>query len=71
MLKKVIIDCDPGHDDIMAILSVLAHPETFDLLGITTVTGNNLVDKVTDTMMHRYGAKRAMQVPKFMQKYKV
>lgn len=51
MLKKVIIDCDPGHDDIMAILSVLAHPETFDLLGITTVTGNNLVDKVTDNLL--------------------
>ena len=54
MLKKVIIDCDPGHDDIMAILSVLAHPETFDLLGITTVTGNNLVDNGLLLFFYRY-----------------
>ena len=41
-MRKVIIDCDPGHDDVMAILETIAHPETFELLGITTVCGNNL-----------------------------
>ena len=35
----VIIDCDPGHDDAMAIALALASPE-LEVLGITTVGGN-------------------------------
>ncbi len=38
--KPLIIDCDPGVDDAIAILLALASPEEFDLLGITTVAGN-------------------------------
>lgn len=45
--RNLIIDCDPGHDDIMAILCALNHPEAFNILGYTTVCGNQLVDKVT------------------------
>lgn len=45
--RKIIIDCDPGHDDIMAIMNCLAHPELFEILGYTTVCGNNYVDKIT------------------------
>ena len=51
-MRKVIIDCDPGHDDVMAILETLAHPECFDLLGITTVCGNNLCERVTENALH-------------------
>ena len=36
-MKKIVIDCDPGHDDAIAI--VLAHRHA-DVLGITTVSGN-------------------------------
>jgi inosine-uridine nucleoside N-ribohydrolase len=46
MATPVIIDCDPGHDDAIAILLALASPE-LDLLGITTVSGNQTVDKTT------------------------
>jgi pyrimidine-specific ribonucleoside hydrolase len=35
----VILDCDPGHDDALAILLALARPE-LDVLAITTVGGN-------------------------------
>lgn len=38
--KAVIIDCDPGQDDAIAILLALASQEEINLLGITTVGGN-------------------------------
>ena len=41
-----MIDCDPGHDDAMAIMLALASPEV-ELLGITTVAGNQTLDKTT------------------------
>ncbi len=44
--RRVILDCDPGHDDAMAILLAAASPE-LDLVAITTVAGNQTVDKVT------------------------
>jgi inosine-uridine nucleoside N-ribohydrolase len=40
MPEPLIIDCDPGQDDAVALLLALAAPERFDLLGITTVGGN-------------------------------
>jgi inosine-uridine nucleoside N-ribohydrolase len=42
----IVIDCDPGHDDALAILLALASPE-IDLRGITTVAGNQTIDKTT------------------------
>ena len=36
----LILDCDPGIDDFIAILMILAAPERFDLLGITVSGGN-------------------------------
>jgi purine nucleosidase len=44
--RKVILDCDPGHDDAMAILLARGNPE-IELVGITTVAGNHTIDKVT------------------------
>ncbi len=38
--EPVILDCDPGFDDAVAILLALACPEAIDLLAITTVCGN-------------------------------
>ena len=43
---KVILDCDPGHDDAMAILLAAGHPD-IDLLAITTCAGNQTIEKVT------------------------
>jgi inosine-uridine nucleoside N-ribohydrolase len=42
----IIIDCDPGHDDAIAILLALASPEV-ELIGVTTVAGNQTLEKTT------------------------
>ena len=42
---KILIDCDPGHDDMMAIMLACAHPKELELLGITTVAGNQTGEK--------------------------
>ncbi|ALC05735.1 Inosine-uridine preferring nucleoside hydrolase [Corynebacterium deserti GIMN1.010] len=46
MTTKIILDCDPGHDDAVAMLLAAGSPE-IELLGITTVGGNQTLDKVT------------------------
>ena len=42
----IILDCDPGHDDAIALLLALGSPEV-DLVGVTTVSGNQTIDKTT------------------------
>ena len=42
--RKVILDCDPGHDDAFAIMLAAAH---LNLLGITTIGGNCSLQNVT------------------------
>jgi inosine-uridine nucleoside N-ribohydrolase len=42
----VLLDCDPGHDDAIALLLAVASPEV-ELLGVTTVAGNQTVEKTT------------------------
>jgi purine nucleosidase len=44
--KKILLDCDPGIDDALAILLALASPEV-ELIGVTTVGGNSLVENET------------------------
>jgi inosine-uridine nucleoside N-ribohydrolase len=46
LAEKVILDCDPGHDDAIALLLALASPEV-ELLGVTTVAGNQTLEKTT------------------------
>ncbi|MDO5710140.1 MAG: nucleoside hydrolase [Micrococcales bacterium] len=46
MPHKIILDCDPGHDDVIALLLAQGSPE-IELLAVTTVVGNQTLDKVT------------------------
>lgn len=46
-MTKVIMDCDPGIDDAIALTILLAHQKEADLIGLTTVGGNVQLDKVT------------------------
>jgi inosine-uridine nucleoside N-ribohydrolase len=45
-VTNIILDCDPGHDDAIALLLALASPEV-KLLGVTTVSGNQTLEKTT------------------------
>ncbi len=37
---KIIIDCDPGQDDVLNLLLAMASPTDLEILGVTTVAGN-------------------------------
>ncbi len=44
--RRLLIDCDPGHDDALALLVAAGHPD-IELAAVTTVAGNQTLEKVT------------------------
>ncbi len=44
MSRRIIIDCDPGQDDAVALFLAMASPDDVEILGITTVAGNVPLD---------------------------
>ncbi len=46
-MKQLWIDCDPGHDDALALLTAIAHPDQLAILGVSTIGGNQTLEKVT------------------------
>ncbi len=46
MKRKIIIDTDPGHDDVMAIM-LAVKSNVFDIQAITTVCGNTTIENTT------------------------
>lgn len=48
--EKIILDCDPGSDDAVAIMLALFN-EKLDVLGICTVNGNRIVPKTTENAL--------------------
>lgn len=49
--RKIIIDCDPGYDDAVALLLAGGSP-ALEVLAVTTVAGNQTIEKVTDNARH-------------------
>jgi inosine-uridine nucleoside N-ribohydrolase len=47
MSQPIILDCDPGHDDAIALLLALGSSSEIELLGVTTVSGNQTLEKTT------------------------
>jgi purine nucleosidase len=60
--EPIILDCDPGHEDAMAILLARGCPD-IDLLAITTVAGNQTLDKTTLNARRVCTAARITDVP--------
>ncbi|WP_018395325.1 nucleoside hydrolase [Bacillus sp. 37MA] len=48
--RKIIMDCDPGHDDAIAIILAAVQPQ-LEILGITTVSGNAEIEKTTNNAL--------------------
>jgi inosine-uridine nucleoside N-ribohydrolase len=46
MSTPILLDCDPGHDDAIALLLALGSDEV-ELRGVTTVAGNQTLEKTT------------------------
>ena len=46
MPRRIILDCDPGHDDAIALLLAHGNPE-IELAAVTTVAGNAGIENVT------------------------
>ena len=45
--RKIIIDCDPGVDDAIALACAAANSDRLEILAVTTVGGNQAIEKVT------------------------
>lgn len=51
MTKPIIIDCDPGHDDAIALLLAFAHRKRLDIRGVTVVAGNQTLEKTVNNAL--------------------
>ena len=51
MKRNIILDCDPGHDDAVAILLAGKNPN-INLLGISVVAGNQTIEKTARNAMN-------------------
>jgi purine nucleosidase/pyrimidine-specific ribonucleoside hydrolase len=59
---RIILDCDPGHDDAVAILLALASPQ-LEVVGITTVGGNATLEHTTENALRVLALAKRPDVP--------
>ena len=62
MVKKIIIDTDPGVDDSLAIFVALNSPE-LDVLGLTTVFGNAITSTCTENALRLLEIAKRTDIP--------
>lgn len=60
--EKIILDCDPGHDDALALTMAVAS-EQIELLGVTTSAGNQTPDKTLNNALRMLTLLDAMDIP--------
>ncbi|MFT8424635.1 MAG: pyrimidine-specific ribonucleoside hydrolase RihA [Liquorilactobacillus sp.] len=61
-MKKIIIDCDPGHDDALALVMAVAAPD-LDILAVTTSAGNQTPDKTLNNAMRMLTLLKQRNIP--------
>lgn len=52
MKKKIILDCDPGHDDAIAMMLAVGNPQYIDIACISTVGGNQVLELTTENALN-------------------
>ena len=50
-MRRILIDGDPGHDDVIAFLMALGNPDQLEIAGFTTVAGNSTVENCTNNIL--------------------
>ena len=58
-MRHIVIDCDPGHDDALALMVALASTDELSVLAVTTIGGNQTLAKVTANARHILGLLRS------------
>lgn len=61
-MKKIIMDCDPGHDDALAMMLALASSE-IDLLAVTASAGNQTPEKTLNNAMRLLTLMHHQEIP--------
>ncbi len=51
MKQKIILDCDPGHDDAIALL-IASYSDQLDLIGVSTCAGNQTIEKTSKNALN-------------------
>ena len=46
-MRTILMDGDPGHDDVIAFLLALGNPSQLNIAGFTTVAGNSSAENCT------------------------
>ena len=64
-MRKIIIDCDPGIDDALAIFLALASRKDVQVLGLTCVKGNVALDKTFSNARRILAAAERLDIPVF------
>jgi purine nucleosidase len=62
-VQKIIIDCDPGIDDAVAIFLALASRDDIEVLGVTCVNGNVGLDKTHMNARRIVTAAQRLDIP--------
>ena len=62
--KAVWLDCDPGVDDMIAIM-LAAHNPSLNLLGISTISGNSLIENVNKNALDILNISGFQEIPVF------
>ena len=62
--KAIWLDCDPGVDDMIAIM-LAAHNPSLNLLGISTVSGNSLMENVNKNALDILNISGFQEIPVF------
>lgn len=61
-LRSILFDCDPGHDDVLAVLLALADKDT-QVLGVVTSAGNQTAQKTTQNMLKVFSLLEINNIP--------